>query len=81
MPENLVYLWQHFINLHNSRTAGMSSANPIAYSEILAYYTLLQEQPDNWEIVTIRRLDIAVLEHFADLAEKEKNKAKGKNKT
>jgi hypothetical protein len=80
IPQSMVSIWTHFINLHNTRTTGMSGANAITYSDILAYFTLLQEQPEIWEINTIRRLDTAVLQHFSDLMEKEQNKAKSKSK-
>jgi hypothetical protein len=80
IPKSMISIWTHFINLHNTRTTGMSGVNAIAYSDIWAYFTLLQEQPEIWEINTIRRLDTTVLQHFSDLMEKEQNKAKSKSK-
>lgn len=80
IPLSMQSIWRHFINLHNTRTAGMSGVNPIQYSEISAYFSLNQEVPEVWEVNTLRRLDSVVLEHFADLADKEQKKAKNKTK-
>ena len=71
-------VWSNFIDLHNTRTAGMSSANPIQYTEILAYYTLNKEEPETWEVKAIKRLDGIVLQHYAELQEKQQAKAKAK---
>lgn len=57
------------MDLHNSRSAGFQ-ANPIAYSEILAYYTLYQTTPDAWEVSAIRRLDGVVMQVYAEEADK-----------
>jgi len=74
----MVQIWSNFIDLHNTRTAGMSSANPIQYSEILAYYTLNKEEPEVWEVKAIKRLDGIVLQYYSELAAKEQAKAKAK---
>ena len=58
----------------------MSGANPIAYSEISAYYSLNKEEPEVWEVKTIKRLDSVVLQHYAELQEKEQKKAQSKAK-
>lgn len=69
----MVGVWATFVDLHNSRSVGFS-ANPIAYSEILAYYTLHQIVPDLWEVQTIKRLDNVVLEIAAIEQEKQAKK-------
>jgi len=74
----MIQIWSNFIDLHNTRTAGMSSANPIQYSEILAYYTLNKEDPEVWEVRAIKRLDGIVLQYYSELAQKEQAKAKAK---
>lgn len=69
----MIAMWSTFVDLHNSRSAGFQ-ANPIAYSEILAYYTLHQIVPDLWEVQTIKRLDNVVLQIFAEEQEKQQKK-------
>ena len=76
----MLQLWSTFIELHNTRIAGMSGANPIAYSEILAYYSLNKEEPEVWEVKTIKRLDSVVLQHYAELQDKEQKKAQSRAK-
>ena len=75
LPASMYEIWQVFISLHNSRNSGFQ-ANPIAYSEIQAYYSLYQTVPDAWEIETIKRLDFVVLQIFSDEQEKEQKKRK-----
>lgn len=77
----MLQIWSIFIDLHNTRTAGMSGANPIAYSEILAYYSLNKEEPEVWEVKTIKRLDSVVLQYYAELQAKEQQKAQAKSKS
>ena len=74
----MIQIWSNFIDLHNTRTVGMSSANPIQYSEILAYYTLNKEDPEVWETRAIKKLDSIVLNYYAELAQKEQAKNKTK---
>lgn len=73
-------IWSIFIDLHNTRTAGMSGANPIAYTEILAYYSLLKDNPEDWEIKAIKMLDRVVLDMYAEQQKQEQEKAKTKRK-
>ena len=73
-------IWSIFIDLHNTRTAGMSGANPIAYTEILAYYSLLKDDPEDWEIKAIKMLDRVVLDMYAEQQKQEQEKAKTKRK-
>ena len=78
LPESMVFLWRYFIDLHNRRTSNGFGVNPIQYSEILAYFTLLGLLPEDWELTAITRLDGVALEAFAKQAEKNKNKSKSK---
>ena len=55
-PEELGYMWLVFVELNAARTCG-STPNPITYSDILAYSSLLGQQFSSWEVKLIRRLD------------------------
>lgn len=71
----MVYQWQYFIDLHNKRQAGMS-INPISWSDIRAYFSLIQYQPYQWEIELIAKLDNVVLQVHHEQQEKEQKKNK-----
>lgn len=59
-PDLLTYLWEHFINLHNTRSMGMA-LNPISYTEIEAYSRLMKIQLSKFDIAAIKRLDIIAM--------------------
>lgn len=63
LPESCRQSWHWFWELSNSRTEGFSGSNPIAYSEIKAYFELMRIEPRDFEITLIRSLDIAYLNH------------------
>ncbi len=59
-PDELGYLWQHFVALNNTRQAGMS-INPITYIEIDAYCRLTQTHLSLFDVTAIKRLDIVAM--------------------
>jgi hypothetical protein len=73
LPASMYDIWGVFVELHNSRSAGFS-ANPIAYSDIQAYYNLHQIVPYKWEIIAIKRLDAVVMQMQAEEQEKASKK-------
>jgi len=76
----MIYVWKSFISLHNKRTSNGFGMNPLSYSDMYAYFQLMQMQPEEWEIDTILKLDSVALEHFAKETEKEQKKSKSKGK-
>lgn len=50
------------------------SVNPISWSDMRAYFNLIQYQPYEWEIELINRLDNVFLNHVQDEREKEEKK-------
>lgn len=50
-------------------------ANPITWSDTLAYYQLIDYKPSPWELDLITKLDNIVLEIYADKLDKEHKKA------
>lgn len=67
-----VYKW--FVDLNNKRTSNGFGINPIQYSEILAYFTLIEVQPEDWEVEMISKLDSIALEIYAKEAERQNKK-------
>jgi hypothetical protein len=57
MPSELVYLWNHFRDLHRARSANGFGPNPIAWAEIDAYNRLAALDLGAWEIDAIRLMD------------------------
>lgn len=81
-PESLVYLWNIFNNLDHTRTiGGMAGYNPLQFSEIKAYFELIQVMPFEWELTTLLKLDrIALKAHSENQASKMQGKPKVKSK-
>lgn len=70
----MIPLWKYFIHLHNRRTSNGYGVNPIQYSEILAYFSLIDLTPHEWEIETICSLDNVALAAYAKEMEKQQAK-------
>lgn len=76
LPDSCLNAWRYFIDLSTSRTAGMT-ANPIAFTEMQAYFELMQIEPYDWEIRLIMKFDSIWLEHMHK-EQKKKNTNKKK---
>ena len=55
------YIWAVFLQLHSARSSNGYSANPIPYSEIVAWCALTRVRLAPWEIATLRSVDLAFL--------------------
>lgn len=66
LPTSCETAWMWFWDLSSCRTEGFSGRNPIAYSEIKAYFELLKIDPIPVEIALIKRLDNVYLSHQAN---------------
>ncbi len=75
-PASCTAIWQNFLDLHSSRSYGMAM-NPISYSDIKAYFDLYGQEPENWEIQTIKALDLIAMKAAS---EQSKTAPKGKSK-
>lgn len=75
----MCYVWKYFINLQNKRTSNGFGMNPLSYSDIHAYFCLIQVQPEEWELETILKLDSIAMDQFAKDIEKQ-NKTKAPKK-
>ena len=73
-PESMLYQWSYFIALHNKRGSNGFGVNPISYQEMLAYFTLIDYMPEQWEIDLISKLDSVFLEVHHKQQEKEQKK-------
>jgi hypothetical protein len=57
LPECADQLWIRYFRISATRTCGMSSVNPIQYSEILAWSILAGIRLKEWEINAIITID------------------------
>lgn len=57
LPESCYQVWKWFLELNAARTGSGFGVNPITYTEIHCYMTLMQITPEEWEISLIRRFD------------------------
>ena len=65
VPPEMVYLWDWYKALSDSRSAGFS-VNAIAWSDIAAFFSLMKLSPTPWEVSTIRQIDQAFIASRAD---------------
>lgn len=77
LPEMSVLIWKYFLELNNSRQSGMG-VNPISYSEMQAYFNLINVNPEIYEVEAIKMLDNVALKHYSDQQSKEESKTKTK---
>jgi len=66
------------VDLHNSRSSNGFGVNPISYTDIKAYFDLIDIKPDDWEITLIKSFDNEALSAYAKEAEAERKKASKK---
>ena len=57
-PEDLLYLWEWFIDLGNARPQGYAGPAPISFSEIKAWSELMGIKLSGWEVEALKDLDI-----------------------
>lgn len=69
------YVWQYFLELDSARGSNGFGLNPIAWSDILAFFSLMGFTPTDWEVQAIRRIDNLRLKQVAEVVAKaSKNK-------
>lgn len=74
LPEVFSMLWEDFLMLNSSRTSNGFGVNPLQYSEIKAYYDLIDYRVQPWEIEVLKVFDSTALKVYSDKAEKESKK-------
>lgn len=55
-PLEILYLWKWFNDLNQSRAIGLAPG-PLTHSEMKAYFDLIGERPEHWELEVLRSLD------------------------
>lgn len=76
LPDIFRESWGWFIDLYNARSSGLTAANPISYTEIQAYFQLMQIEPEPWEISVIKQFDSIAREIEFKQAKTENKKKK-----
>lgn len=80
VPDTMKFLWMYFIDLHNSRGSNGFGVNCISYTEIDAYFRLMDIKPAEWEIQVIKRLDNLAMKIQSEESEKQAKKQQNKSK-
>ena len=80
LPDVFQECWRWFIDLYNTRSVGMTAANPISYTEMQAYFDLMQIEPEPWEVSMIKQFDGIArnIEHKQMKQQQQENKNKKK---
>lgn len=60
-PPEIAYLWGCWNELHEGRSSGGMSLNPISWADIEAYSRVLDERLEPWEARAIRAVDNAYM--------------------
>lgn len=81
LPEVFHECWQWFIDLYNSRSYGMSAANPVSYADMYAYFQLMQIEPEPYEVRAVKMFDNVAMkiEHKQMKQQQQENKNKKKS--
>jgi hypothetical protein len=74
LPEMFYEVWGWFLKLHSKRTSNGFSANPLSYSEIKAFFALIQYQPQHWELLLIEKFDEITMQVYEEIRKKEEKK-------
>lgn len=56
LPGAGAHVWRWFCDLHCGRQSGFG-LSPVSYHDMLSYFTLHRERPEQWEFAVLRRLD------------------------
>lgn len=67
----MTQVWSHFITLDAQRSSNGYSANPLSFTEIASYFSLIKEDVAVWEVQLIRKLDQTLLSVYAKQSEAE----------
>lgn len=57
------------MDLHSTRTGNGFGASPITYTEMRNYFDLMDIDPEEWELILLRRLDNTALNIYAKAQE------------
>jgi hypothetical protein len=71
LPASMYQVWSHFLALDSTRQSNGYSANPLSFTEIASYFSLIKEDVEVWEVQLLRRLDQTLLSVYAKQAEAE----------
>lgn len=72
MPELFIPIWKDFRALDSDRSSNGYSPNPIGYEKILAYYTLLKQDVQPWEVEVLKYFDSTLLNLHAEQAARDR---------
>ena len=79
MPEALTEVWVWFKRLSNRRQSGMG-VNPILFSEMASFFSLMGIVPRQEEVQVLELLDSITCSHHNKKQAEEQKKATSKNK-
>lgn len=68
----ILYIWDWFIELNSQRTSNGYGANPIQYIDIQAWSTLTKKNITAWEVKAIRYMDNIWLSETAKIKDSQK---------
>lgn len=74
VPTNYMECWGWFLSLNESRSSNGYGLNPIAYSDISAYFDLHNISPEIWEVDLLKRLDREVMSIYSEKARQDAKK-------
>jgi hypothetical protein len=73
---NEIYQW--FLALNNRRASGGMGVSPVLFTEMQAYFSLIQVIPLPWEVQVLSAFDNTVLSIYQEQQEREQKKSQGK---
>lgn len=80
LPDMFSEVWSWFLRLNNRRQSSGFGYNPLSYSEIEAFFNLLEYNPQQWELEILEVLDSVAMKHFEKETEKQQKAQEQKSK-
>jgi hypothetical protein len=56
-PDEILHVWENFIEISSTRSPGFNGPLPITYQEIKSWQELTQTPLAPWEVKAIKKLD------------------------
>lgn len=74
LPDVFNEVWQWFLRINRKRQSSGFGVNPIPYYEIQAFFSLIEYQPQSWELEMLELFDEIAMEEYAKEMKKEQKK-------
>lgn len=76
LPDEFKECWYWFLRLNAKRTSNGFGMNSLSYSEIEAFFRIIDYKPHSWELDLIDAFDQVAMQHYSKQQEQQQKKTK-----